>query len=280
MDTFHIINFHSIFTENVFCLSKRLGVDIVSDFDPKAGHTYIVFGAHEQASQLFSIQQKNKNFKFIIINSEPPLSQFMKNKYYISLMRSNIVFDYHEESAKYLTELDIRVYSRYVSEFVYQPAVEVKRDIDIFFCGSRTPRREAIYEKLKFRYPDKNIVFDFDWKYSNQEELTKILQRSKTVLNIPYHDHNILETHRIHKGLACGCEVVSLYSGNEPTDKFYEPYIYFVHDLFEHFDLPNMPLHIKNQKLVYPHLVQALSNFVKHNKWIVEQLIGLECDSV
>jgi hypothetical protein len=280
MDTFHIINFHPIFSENAFCLSKRLGIDIIADFDPQEGHTYLVFGAHEQALNLLTIQQTKKNFRLIILNSEPPLSQFMKNKYYISLMKTNIVFDYHEQSAKYLTELGIKVYSRFVFDFIYQPGVDVKRDIDIFFCGSRTARREAIYEKLKSRYPDKNIVFDFDWKYSNQEDMTKILQRSKTVLNIPYHEHNILETHRIHKALACGCEVVSLYSGDEPTDKFYEPYIYLVHDLFEHFDLPNMPLHIKNQKQVYPHLINALSNFIIHNKWLIEQLVGLECPAV
>ena len=280
MDTFHIINFHSIFSENAFCLSKRLGIDIIANFKPQEGHTYLVFGAHEQALNLLSIQQTKKNFRLIILNSEPPLSQFMKNKYYISLMKTNIVFDYHEQSAKYLTELGIKVYSRFVFDFIYQPGVDVKRDIDIFFCGSRTARREALHEKLKSRYPDKNIVFDFDWKYSNQEDMTKILQRSKTVLNIPYHEHNILETHRIHKALACGCEVVSLYSGDEPTDKFYEPYIYLVHDLFEHFDLPNMPLHIKNQKQVYPHLINALSNYIHHNKWLIEQLVGLECSSV
>ena len=280
MDTFHIINFHSIFSENAFCLSKRLGIDIIADFDPQEGHTYLVFGAHEQAVQLLTIQQTKKNFRLIILNSEPPLSQFMKNKYYISLMKTNIVFDYHEQSAKYLTELGVKVYSRFVFDFIYQPGIDVKRDIDIFFCGSRTERREALYEKLKSRYPNKNIVFDFDWAYSDQEQLTKILQRSKTVLNIPYHEHNILETHRIHKALACGCEVVSLYSGDEPTDKFYEPYIYLVHDLFEHFDLPNMPLHIKNQKQVYPHLINALSNYVHHNKWLIEQLVGLECSSV
>ena len=280
MDTFHIINFHNIFSENAFCLAKRLGVDIINDFNPQAGHTYIVFGAHEQANQLLMIQQKNSNFKFIIINSEPPASQFLKNKYYISLMRSNIVWDYHELSAQHLTELGIRVYSRYVFEFVFQPSHDKPREIDIFFCGSRTPRREAIYEKLKSRYPDKNIVFDFDWTYADQTELTKVLQRSSIVLNIPYHEHHILESHRIHKALSCGCEVVSLYSGDTITDKFYSPYVYFVHDLFEHFDWPEMPLHLQNQKMKYPHLIQALSNFPQHNKWIVEQLIGLECASV
>ena len=280
MDTFHIINFHAIFGENAFCLSQRLGVDIVTDFKPQDGHTYIAFGAHEQASNLLMLQQRQQNFKLIIINSEPPLSQFMKNKYYISLMRSNIVWDYHELSAHHLTSLGIRVYSRYVFEFVHQPAYDAPRDIDIFFCGSRTPRREAIYQKLQERYPDKNIVFDFEWKYADQAELTKVLQRSHTVLNIPYHTHNILESHRIHKALACGCEVVSLFSGDKNTDDFYEPYINFCHDLLEHFDWPEMPLHMQQQKRKYPLLVQALSNYIDHNKWVISQIIDLEKSDV
>ena len=107
MNTFHIINFHEIFGENAFCLSKRLGIDIVSDFNPVDGHTYITFGAHEQAAQLLVMQQQHRKFKLIIVNSEPPASQFLKNKYYISLMRTNCVFDYHEQSSKHLTELGI-----------------------------------------------------------------------------------------------------------------------------------------------------------------------------
>jgi hypothetical protein len=279
MDTFHIINFHSIFSENAFCLSQRLGIDIVTEFKPQEGHTYIAFGAHEQASNLLMLQQKQQNFKLIIINSEPPLSQFMKNKYYISLMRSNIVWDYHELSAQHLTELGIRVYSRYCFEFVYQPGTS-ERDIDVFFCGSRTPRREAIYQKLKQQYPDKNIVFDFNWTYVDQLELTKVLQRSRIVLNIPYHEHAILESHRCHKALACGAEVVSLYSGDTITDKFYYPYINFCHDMLEYFDEPELPLHMEQPKMTYPHLVQALSNFTQHNKYIIEQLIRLDCASV
>ena len=281
METFHILNFHAIFGENAFCLSQRLGIDIITDFNPQDGHTYIVFGAHEQAANLLMTQQKHRNFKLIIINSEPPLSQFMKNKYYISLMRANIVWDYSEISAQHITTLGIRVYSRYVFEFVYQPAHDAPRDIDIFFCGSRTPRREAIYAKLKERFPDKNIIFDFDWSYADQTELTKILQRTRTVLNIPYHHHNILETHRIHKAMACGAEVVSLYSGDKATDDFYEPYVHLVHDLLDHFDWPEMPLHMQQLKRKYPLLVQALSKSTQHNLWIIQQLIKLdECASV
>ena len=280
MNTFHIINFHNIFGENAFCLSQRLGIDIVGDFVPQDGHTYIVFGAHEQAGQLLMIQQKHRNFKLIIINSEPPLSQFMKNKYYISLMRANMVWDYSEVSAIHLVKLGIRVYSRYVFEFVYQPGNSV-RDIDIFFCGSRTARREAIYEKLKAKHPDKHIVFDFNWSYADQSELTKVLQRSKVVLNIPYHDHIILESHRINKAMACGAHVVSLYSGHKPSDSAYSPFVNFTHDIVDYFDEPELPLHMEQPKRTYPHLVQSVSNYVQHNLWTILQLIKQDkCASV
>ena len=68
MDTYHILNFHEIFAENAFCLSKRLGIELVKDFKPEKDHTYIIFGAHNQAATLHSIQISNPYFKYIIIN--------------------------------------------------------------------------------------------------------------------------------------------------------------------------------------------------------------------
>ena len=43
MDTYHILNFHQIFAENAFCLSQRLGIELVKDFKPEKDHTYIIF---------------------------------------------------------------------------------------------------------------------------------------------------------------------------------------------------------------------------------------------
>jgi hypothetical protein len=86
---------------------------------------------------------------------------------------------------------------------------EPERNIDIFFVGSKTARREKIFHKLKEAYPNKTIEFVFDWSLSAPVNLTSKLKKAKYVLNIPYHDHNILETHRINKALSCGCQVVS-----------------------------------------------------------------------
>jgi hypothetical protein len=273
MDTYHILNFHEIFAENAFCLSQRLGIELVKDFQPEKDHTYIIFGAHNQAATLHSIQVSNPYFKYIVINTEPPQSDVLRNKYYLSLMKSNIVWDYSDLSRKYLESLGIRVYSMYSPEFVYAP-VETPRTIDILFVGSRNDRREAIYKRLVERYPNKKILFEMDWKHSNQGEMKKLLQSADTVLNIPYYNSNILETHRINAALACGCNVVSLYSGHEETDKLYEPYVHFCHDLHEYFDSEEMlPVHMTEQKLKYPHLISTLLPLVKHNKWIISQLI-------
>jgi len=266
MDTYHILNFNQIFSENAFCLSQRLGIEILKEFSPQKDHTYIIFGAHEQAATLYLIQISNPSFKYIIINSEPPQSDVLRNKYYLSLMKNNIVLDYHTISSNYLKSLGIRVFGQYCFEFPeYKNSNE--REIDILFVGSKSDRRETIYTRLQERYPDKKIEFHFDWKYLDQQELTKLLHRAKIVLNIPYYNSNILETHRINKALSCGCKVVSLFSGHEPTDKFYADYIYFTHDLFDFLD--EEPLLVKRS---YAELLSSKSHIGTKIKWILSQL--------
>ena len=136
MDQFKILVFHTIFSENAFCLSKRLGIDVLNDFSPQEGLTYLIFGAHDQAINLYNIQRQIKNIKYIIINTEPPQSNHLRNKYFLSIMKENIVWDYHDLSREYLESLDIRVYSKYFPEFVYTPS-DSPRVIDILFVGSK-----------------------------------------------------------------------------------------------------------------------------------------------
>jgi hypothetical protein len=273
MDTIHIVNLHAIFAENAHCLSIRLGVDVVKDFNPISGHTYIIFAAHEQAPTLYECQialgKEGKPFKFIIINGEPPTGFHLRNKFYIGLMRNNVVWDYHQSSTAYLTSLGIRVYSQYCFEFIHYPIEPPQREVDIMFVGSHTPRREAVYKLLTKTYPEKTIIFNLNFSHTNHEVMTKELKRAKVVLNIPYYDHDILETHRINKALACGCKVVALYSGNKKTDDFYAPYVYFTHDFLEMFDGEGL----NATKLGYQHLINALNPSVQHNKWVLKQLI-------
>jgi len=200
MENFHIVNLHSIFSENAHCLAQRLGIDIIKDFNPEKGHTYILFGSHENSPTLYSCQvalaKEDKAFKFIIINGEPPQSPHLRNKYYIELMRGNVVWDYHPISSVYLKSLGIRVYSQYCFEFLHSHADPLaSRPIDILFVGSRNERREALFKKLRERYPNKNIRFEMDWKHGEHQELRKLLQTAKIVLNIPFYESGILETH-------------------------------------------------------------------------------------
>ena len=73
--------------------------------------------------------------------------------------------------------------------------------------------------------------------------------------------------HRINKSLACGCKVVSLFSGHKPTDDFYADYIYFTHDLFDFFDEERL-----SEKRSYAELIASKSHNFTKIKWILKQL--------
>ena len=263
-----IICGHSVFNENALVMSKKYGWTLETDFDPQKSDVYVVFGSHEIAHQLLEIQFKNNsNFGYIILNSEQIDSQFFKNKYYISLMKRNIVFDYNTLSSEYLKEtFGIRVLSHFYFEFMQfsdQPAI---REYDVTFIGTRSEKRETILKDLKECYPDLKFYVDLEWKHVSPQSLTDILHKSKIVLNIPYYGSNhSLETHRINKALACGCEVISLPSDEEDANEFYKDYITITDKI-----VLGVPL---NPKLGYEHLVKTLSQkFNPHMLFIIEHI--------
>jgi hypothetical protein len=192
-----------------------------------------VFGSHEMAHHLLEIQYRLGNtFGYIVMNSEQRDSQFMKNKYYVSLMKRNVVMDYNTLTSAYLKEtFDIKILSYFYFEFLQFNLETNERPYDVCFIGSRTPKREKILKELQEKHTDLNFYIDFDWKHKNSDSLTKILHECKVVLNIPYYEENALETHRIHKGLACGCKVISLPSADEDTNEFYKEYITITDDI-------------------------------------------------
>ena len=61
----YIISFHIIFNENANILAKRLNIPYVIDFSPKENDLIIVFGGHDQATNLNALQEQIK-FKCII----------------------------------------------------------------------------------------------------------------------------------------------------------------------------------------------------------------------
>ena len=228
-----IISGHSIFNENAIVLSQKFKWKLETDFDPQPNDLYIVFGSHELAHQLLEVQfRKNNSFGYIIMNSEQTESQFFKNKYYISLMKRNIVFDYNTLTTEYLKENHgIKVLSYFFFEFMKFNIETNDRPYDVAFIGSKNERRETLIQDLQKKHPDLKFYVDFEWKHKNADSLTKILQQCKVVLNIPYYENNPLETHRIHKALACGCEVISLKSVDEDANEFYKDYITITDDI-------------------------------------------------
>ena len=261
-----IISGHAIFNENAVVMSKKFGWSLEKEFNPQPKDLYVVFGAHEMAHHLLEIQYRLGNtFGFIVMNSEQRDSQFMKNKYYVSLMKRNVVMDYNTLTSAYLKEtFDIKILSYFYFEFMKFNLETNERPYDVCFIGSRTPKREKILKELQEQYSELTFYIDFDWKHKNSDSLTKILHDCKVVLNIPYYNLNALETHRIHKALACGCKVISLPSADEDTNEFYKKYITITE---------NIDLSIEGIEPEYENLISNLSKkFNGHLIFIVEQI--------
>ena len=261
-----IISGHAIFNENAVVMSKKFGWSLEKEFNPKPKDLYIVFGAHEMAHHLLEIQYRlNNTFGYVIMNSEQRDSQFMKNKYYVSLMKRNIVCDYNTLSANYLKEtFDIKVLSYFYFEFLQFNLETNERQYDVCFIGSKNERREKIIQGLQEQYPDLKFYVDYDWSHKNSDSLTKILHQCKVVLNIPYYNLNALETHRINKALACGCKVISHPSSDEDANKFYKDYITITDDI---------DLSIEGIKPDYENLISNLSKrFNGHLLFVINEI--------
>lgn len=271
--TIKIISGHSIFNENAVVFHKKFGWELETNFDPQPNDIYVVFGSHELAHQLLEIQfRKNNSFGYVILNSEQVDSQFFKNKYYLSLMKRNIVVDYNTITAEYLKQNhDIKVLSYFFFEFMKSDIVS-ERIYDVTFIGSKNENRDKIISKLKEDHPELNFYVDFEWKHSSAESLTQILHQSKVVLNIPYYENNPLETHRINKALACGCDVISLMSTEEDANNFYKDYVYMTTDIsgtLQEYILDKETF----KKKGYDELVKNLSQkFNPHLLFVVDQV--------
>lgn len=229
-----VVSCHAIFNEMAFSLSKRFNFELVKDFQPKAGDIYIVLGAHDKAVELYSIQKQNNNtFGYIIYNSEQSGSDYWKNKYYVMLCKDNVVFNYSLQLSKDLEKkFKISTHSFFNWDFLTWEKIEGEHEkYDIVFVGVKSEEREEIHQKLLKDFPDKKILFSYDGAYLAPEKLTHLLQNTKILLNIPYYKDNILATHRLNKGISCGCIVMSPYSADDDLNEFYKDYIYFGNNL-------------------------------------------------
>jgi len=269
-----IISGHVVFNENAVVMSKKFDWNLENEFNPQAGDLYIVFGGHELAHQLLEVQfRKNSSFGYIIMNSEQINSQFFRNKYYIQLMKRNVVFDYNTITSDYLKKAhEVKCLSFYFFEFMKFNSETNDRPYDITFIGSKTEEREKIMIDLEDEFPDLKFYIDFDWKHASPQSMTDVLHKSKVVLNLAYYTQSRpLESHRINKALACGCDVVSTLSDDHDANDFYKDYCYMTDDvkntLHKYF---NEEL---DKKKKYEELVKELSQkFNPHMKFIVDHI--------
>ena len=225
-----VISCHTIFNEMAFSISQRFKFELVKDFNPKEGDIYIVLGAHEKAVELYMMQkQMNNSIGYIIYNSEQAGSDFWKNKYYVMLCKENVVFNYSIQLAKELEKkFKISTHSFFNWDFLTWENIEKDEEkYDIVFVGAKSEHREEIHQKLLQDHPNKKILFSYDGTYLAPEKLTKLLQNTKILLNIPYYKDNILATHRLNKAISCGCCVLSTYSNDDDMNEYYKDFVYF-----------------------------------------------------
>jgi hypothetical protein len=227
----YVISFHLIFNENANILAKRLNVPYVVEFNPKPNDLIVVFGAHDQAINLYGLQEQIK-FKCIIIQSEQYESAIFDNKYYIQLLKNNYVLDWSKHNVeRFKQKMDIKVYSFYYYDFFLLE--NETRPIDFFFCGAYSPEREAKLNQFKLQNSNMGLTFEYDFSNNHMgfNEINNKLANVKYVINLPYYKNNSLETHRINKALASGCQVISIPSSDSYLNDKYKDYIHFVNDL-------------------------------------------------
>jgi hypothetical protein len=177
----YIISFHIIFNENANILAKRLNIPYVTDFVPKENDLIVVFGAHEQAINLYGLQEQVK-FKCILIQSEQYESKIFDNKYYIELLKNNYILDWSKHNVeRFKSQMEMKVYSFYYYDFFVLENKFENRQIDFFFCGAHSPEREFNLNQFKLNNPGSTFEFDFSGNHMSFNDLNNKLANVKTV---------------------------------------------------------------------------------------------------
>lgn len=228
-----VISCHGIFNEMAFSIAQRFQFELVKDFNPKDGDIYILLGGHDKAVELYTVQkQMNNRIGYIIYNSEQCSSDHWKNKYYTMLCKDNIVFNYSNDLAKELEKkFKIPTYSFFTWDYLTWAEPEPHEKYDIVFVGSKSDEREELHQQLVSAFPDKKILFHYDNQYVSPDKLTSLLRNTDVLINFTYYKDNILATHRINKGISCGCKVVSTFSSDNDMNEYYENFIYFSNNI-------------------------------------------------
>ena len=213
-----IITFSKYFIENADQLARSSGYDVA--YKLEAGKSYCVFSAHDAAQQLLEFQEMHQT-SYVIYQSENIESSFFTPAY-IELLKRNRVLQYSPFTAALCKErFQIRTDGYF--NFHYRTlSSNHKRTIDLLFFGAMTQKRHDILRDIQNRFEHLHMVVAADLFHA---ALDDTLLYTRFVLNISAYENNSLETHRINKALACGCNVISNYSAdtkmNEKYDRLY-----------------------------------------------------------
>ena len=223
-----VYTFLDLFRENAQVLAKKYNLEYTDELNLENPDTFVIFGSHHaDYSYKLLTYHFRYSLNYVIINSEQNTSSAFKKNYYIKLLKISKVVDYNYISANFITDnFNIPVSVSYFFDYNIKVPNKNKK-YDILFTGSKNETRNEIMNNLMKKYEDKNIFYGNN---ISPLKLSTLLIDTKVVLNIPYYPDGILEIHRIHQALSCGCIVVSSRGKDLEQNKLYEDYIYFTED--------------------------------------------------
>ena len=162
-----------------------------------------------QMEQLNQNQQPYQNIDIIMDSIKNSYCTFDYSSTNISLYPDNI-----RDKIKLLTPFigEVKEYSE-------------EKTIDILFIGALNERRIKILDEIK-RYSREN---NLDYKIEIvdnvfEDELDRLIKKSKIVINLHYYPNAILELFRIHDVLSYDCKILSELPGNGDPDGSVEKY--------------------------------------------------------
>ena len=220
--------FYEVYKENAFLLSLKLKIPIIKDL--RDNEIIICYGAAGAPDILLEWQIRNPSTKYIIMNGENITSRFYSNekigRQYKLLCKKNITFHYSPYTAdECLKRFNLPYAGLFEWDFINRtPDIST---IDILFFGFISERRQTVETLLKKMMPQLNILFAY---HTYNDDLVKLLLKSKYVINIPFYDDSALETHRIDQSIACGCKIISKKSSCEYLNDKYKDKVNFIND--------------------------------------------------
>jgi hypothetical protein len=189
---------------SIFFALKKFGIDVLLTDDVSLNdRKYIVLGAN-----LIKGSNINLNKDTIIYQLEREDSDEQFDKFYLDLLKNFEVWDFSKHNAesinrKYNTKIKKILPISFVPE-LQCISHNLKKDIDVLFIGSSSPRREKIIHDMKRM--NINVIHLFG---SYGLDRNNYIGRSKLLLNMHFHRPGLFEHVRIFFYLSNSCAVLS-----------------------------------------------------------------------